>query len=58
MKFHPWMERMAVPAADRVRLTEMLWSSQGAARTFLDPQGEAAATTFSLHEGIIVALRR
>ncbi len=57
MNFQQWMERMAVGAGDRVRLTEMLWSSPPAVRAFLDPQGSGAATTFSLHEGIILAAK-
>ncbi len=55
MKFHPWMERMQVGQADRERLTDMLWNSQGPARAFLHPQGSGAETTFSLHEGILLA---
>lgn len=55
MGFHAWMERMGVPPADRATLTDMLWGSQGPARDFLDPQGSGDETTFSLHEGVILA---
>lgn len=57
MQFHPWMERMGVTPDDRARLTELLWSSQGAARDFLNPQGSGSETTFSLHEGVILAVK-
>lgn len=57
MQFHPWMERMGVTPADRDRLTDLLWSSQGAAREFLNPQGSGDETTFSLHEGVILATK-
>lgn len=55
MGFHAWMERMGVSPDDRARLTELLWGSQGAARAFLNPQGSGDETTFSLHEGLILA---
>ena len=55
MAFHPWMERMQVSAADRGRLTQMLWQSSGPAREFLNPQGEGDATTFDLQEGLFLA---
>ena len=55
MLFYPWMERMQVSAADRERLTDLLWNSQGAARAFLLPRGEGLDTTFSLREGVIRA---
>jgi ubiquinone/menaquinone biosynthesis C-methylase UbiE len=57
MGFHAWMERMGVPPADRAALTDMLWGSQGPARDFLAPQGSGDETTFSLHEGIILATK-
>lgn len=57
MGFHPWMERMGVPPADRATLTAMLWGSRGPARDFLDPRGSGDETTFSLHEGVILAAK-
>ena len=55
MAFHPWMERMQVPASDRARLARMLWKSQGAAREFLNPSGEGQDTHFDLWEGVFLA---
>ena len=55
MRFHPWMERMQVSAADRARLTDLLWQSAGPHRAFLNPQGQGDETTFSLREGVIHA---
>lgn len=55
MNFQQWMDRMAVATEDQERLTAMLWSSPASVRLFLDPQGSGAGTTFSLHEGIILA---
>jgi SAM-dependent methyltransferase len=55
MLFHPWMTRMQVSPPDRVRLTQMLWESQDAAREFLNPLGEGAETTFDLREGLFLA---
>jgi hypothetical protein len=49
------MDRMAVGTQDQERLTGLLWSSPAAVRLFLDPQGSGPDTTFSLHEGIILA---
>ena len=57
MDFQAWMDRMSVDENAREHLTEMLWSSRGPAREFLNPQGEHPFTTFNLHEGVIVALR-
>ncbi len=55
MNFQQWMDRMAVRTQDQERLTDLLWSSPAAVRLFLDPQGSGPDTTFSLHEGIILA---
>lgn len=60
MNFQQWMDRMAVPAPDQTKLAEMLWSAPAAVRAFLNPQGggagaDQAATTFVLHEGLILA---
>lgn len=58
MDFQAWMERMGVLPPDRERLSALLWGSTGEARAFLDPQSTAAGVTFSLHEGIVLALKR
>jgi len=55
MPFHPWMERMQVPAPDRKQLALMLWESDGDARSFLNPRGAGAQTTFDLWEGLLGA---
>jgi len=57
MDFRAWMARMQVPHTDRERLTRMLWDSEGAAREFLNPQGQGASTTFDLREGLFLAIK-
>ncbi|NOX60629.1 MAG: methyltransferase domain-containing protein [Chloroflexi bacterium] len=55
MDFAAWMDRMNVDAETREHLEEMLRSSRGPAREFLNPQGRPPFMTFDLHEGVVAA---
>jgi ubiquinone/menaquinone biosynthesis C-methylase UbiE len=54
MNFEAWTDQMAVSAADKARLREMLAASPALAQ-FLRPDGAGAAQTFMLVEGLFVA---
>ena len=57
MDFQAWMDRMGVSLSDQAQLRSLLWTSQGQARAFLQPQETPEGVTFALHEGIILAVK-
>jgi len=58
MDFHDWTGRMRVPPSLEAELWAMLTTATGISRDFLAPTEQDGRRSFTLHEGIVVAVKR